>query len=255
MKQTFPTLIFYGIQYAIINYLEKSWPEWLNYGDEAIKKASNAIGTAAGNTDACLHGYNAVNGFVQERHQRGYKTYPVRIPTALLLECYSGTGLEEREIRVLAGVVSALGEKRYVNLGWKRIQCRAAGYLPPEYHKYGPGIYTHGQIERALLKLRERGLLTVFSYGKGHAGERWWAHGKTPIEDLARIVVAKKNKAALMKQNAAAISKAYSERVLINVTDPLITLPAPSHEKVSTTSREGPRERPQQRPREGGRER
>lgn len=185
-------LLWNAFGYGVIHYADHAKPDWRSdrkgSRNKALELAQTNIGFNGGNVETYLQGFMAVEAFVSEWAKLGRKTYPVRLPTPLFFECREGEGITEREIRILAGVFSVIGSKGYARAGWEVIQWRAAGHLqrPPE----GTTLYPRGQIERSLVELRTRALLSCFSYGKGHAGLRYWAPGNKPIEQLAKEVMA-----------------------------------------------------------------
>ncbi len=168
--------------WGIIHYLDielgTSWRWRSPKGIEgAMKIASEAIGFTNGSAANTIHGHDAAQGFVDKwKRSHSRKTASVRFRTADLHFDVRDRGiLSERDWRVLAAILSALGDKPMVRLGWGRIQCRAAGWLtppPPGAKPCGP-LYPRGQIERSLRELLDRGYLFGATYRRG---ERWWSN-------------------------------------------------------------------------------
>jgi hypothetical protein len=206
--------------YGVIHYLNQSMPDWKHSKTEALEKAREDIGFQGGTLQAYVDGYNAVESFARDWTHAGRKTFPIRIAKGLFFECRDGEGITEREFRILAAVFSVIGTKGYNRAGWEIIQWRAAGYLQRPPQEQPAKLYPRGQIERSLIELRSRGLITCFSYGKGHGGIRYWAPGTMPFDKLAHAVLAHLNKARERRISDAQASRKLCEQMplLTNVS-------------------------------------
>ena len=188
---------------------------------EVEEEARRVIGFHGGSLNAWIDDHGAIVKWeAQFAETTGGKTFHPRISTNLYFEARNGDGLTERDFKVHVALLSALGSKGYVRLGWKPIQYRAAGYLkrPPE----GVAVYSRGQIERSLRELVARGLWVCYSYGRGkNAGERYWSNRLT-LEQLVAAVCAAKQKQqdayATMQAKAVGLTHAHLP-ALTNVSE------------------------------------
>ena len=151
---------------------------WRESGDEeqAYAYACEKIGFRGGKPSWAIESHDLVAGFEEQWKSEGRTTYPVRLRTDIFNDTRDKSTLSERDFRVLCAVYSAIGKKNlFKELGWQRIQWRAAGWLskpPPRARHCGP-LYPRGQIERSLSKLLDRNLVQGVTYRRG---QRFWTH-------------------------------------------------------------------------------
>lgn len=184
LAQTIPfqELLQQCFGWGVVHYLDKKFGEsWRNQSakkqEEAISQARVAMNFARGSASDYVGRFTVAQRFSDEwQRSHGQKTAFVRFRTAdLYFHVRDQEIFSERDWRVLAGVYSALGDKRTVTIGWERIQFRAAGWLTrPKLGATACGpLYPRGQIDRSLRELLDRRYLFGLTY---RHGERWWSN-------------------------------------------------------------------------------
>jgi hypothetical protein len=177
---------------------------------KAEEAARRAIGFRGGNLSNWKKSHDEVAVFERSFTAQHGPTFHPRIDSRLGFEARDGEGISEHEMRVHIALLSALGSKGFMRLGWKPIQWRAAGFLrrPPEGTS---GLLSRGQIDRAVRSLVARGLWVCYSYPPNkHAGERYWTNRRSiTLENLVAMVHKAKAKGsdyAEQQQRAAEIA-------------------------------------------------
>jgi hypothetical protein len=176
--------------------------------DAAENEVRRVIGISGGSLSVWEREHREISKFEREFTSAGLSTYHPRLDTSLVFEARDDGGISENEMRVHIALVSALGAKGYMRLGWKPIQWRAAGFLTQPDEPAGEHMLSRGQIDRAAHGLIARGLWRCYSYGSGrHPGERYWTNRQhISLEKLVELVhqaKAKRNAYAEQQRKAA----------------------------------------------------
>lgn len=170
--------------HALVNFIDKTRFEGsptysemtFEKRESAIEKSQGVIGFSGGNEQAISANNERACKHVSVWVGRYGKTCSVRIRTDLIFAARDGD-MTEREARVLFGLYSAIGDKPYVKATWQAIQHRAAGWVRPFEENvkddYRGPIYSRHQIDRTLIELMDRGLVSGATYNRG---ERYWSH-------------------------------------------------------------------------------
>jgi hypothetical protein len=201
----FRELLEQSFGWGVVHYLDTKFGEsWRQQSaksqEEVISKARAAMKFDDGKASNFVSRFAVAQRFIDGwKRNHGQKTAFVRFRTAdLYFDVRDHEIISERDWRVLAGVYSALGDKRMVTIGWERIQFRAAGWLTrPKLGATACGpLYPRGQIDRSLRELLDRGFLVAATY---RHGERWWSNRLTH-EELWREIELRKLRAAKAAQ-------------------------------------------------------
>jgi len=176
---TFENLLELCLGYGVCHFLNQTlggkWRDTAESRDFAMQKARETIRFSGGRINDMLAHYTTTRMFEQEWQQLGRNTCYVRMRKDFYFDTLEHQVLSERDWRVLAAIYSAIGDKPVVELGWQRIQWRAAGWLTKASGRMQPcgRLYPRGQIERTLAKLLERKFVFAATYRRG---ERYWSH-------------------------------------------------------------------------------
>jgi hypothetical protein len=224
-KAPFEDILTRAIRYGVVSFLDKTdedgdWRETEATRDDALKKAQNVIGFDWGNIDRMIEGHEGAEEFVYVWRQSHRKTCDVRVRNDLMFGARDDGEPTERELRILTGIFSAIGDKPCVKICWQSIQCRAAGWLttPPADTQglpVGP-IYSRGQIERTIAELVARNLVACVTYRRG---ERFWSHRLTRDELWKAVQDRKLQRARVRAERAAhdAVASAAIKQALVTL--------------------------------------
>jgi hypothetical protein len=188
---------------------------WRAGSEEEAETAFSGAREVIGFQDGCAklfkEGHEIVHAHKTAWEAEGRKSGRVRLRVHdLYHEVKDKQILSEREWRVLCAVFSAIGNKEMVALGWKGIQSRAAGRLPPppDAKPWGPK-YSRGQIERSADELIARGFVFAATYNRG---ERYWTH-RNNHADLWKEIAALKLRRASAQADRVRIDRTASDEI------------------------------------------
>jgi hypothetical protein len=159
--------------FGVCYFMDAANKKWrYGFGErKTFKKAQAAIGFKGGSAQHLSDTDKTAKAFIIGWGDEGEKKCFVRIRTDLFFSARDRGELSEREFRILCALLSAIGVKDYVKVGWLSIQARAAGRF--RIPAAGNAVaYPRGQIERTLKELVARGLIHVATYKRG---ERYWS--------------------------------------------------------------------------------
>lgn len=178
-----------AFRYAVVHFINQTKTDEETFV-ESLERARKMIqfkGGLAGEFQDCY--FECIRNIAEWTNAHG-KTFPTRIPTDWIIDTRNTEMLSEIQLRLLLGINSLIGMKKYVKAGYPMLQARAAGWLRPLtaselcMTKHIGSIYSRGQIDRACRELVARGFIKTFTFNRG---ERWWTN-KMTAEELAMAI-------------------------------------------------------------------
>lgn len=207
------TVIGYGFFHYLLVLNEHSEAAVLRSSSKSERCIHEKLRVQGGSLRRWHEDYQQVKNFETKFEAQFGRTFHPSVDLELLFETRDDKGLTEHQMRVHIALLSALGAKPFVRAGWPVLQFRAAGHLRNPGSIVKP--LSRGQIERALRILVSRNLWRCYSYGRGHAGVRYWTNKRdVTLEKLVQLVETNKAKQqnryfAEQQRKAAAIAATF----------------------------------------------
>ena len=175
---------------------------------QAQKKLAITVGDW-GATERC---YDKAESFLRYVPYTGSGDCLVRLKAVFYWESRKGVGLDERELKVLCAIYSAIGEHPMRRITLDEIQRRAAGCVSRALYEKWQGrgtVYTSKQIRSTVNDLHVRSLFARATYG---CRLTYYSHRLDPA-GLGSAIFAKHTKSVAAARTRSTEDAALTERI------------------------------------------